>query len=301
MASELWRLAEMLSDEGCEDYALTLDDFADRIFSTTLHFPELADDYMVNMIHDSDYGYVLEEPELEELQKHEHPEYYFGFWRSFASQTAGFDIYVSSWAWILPKLADSSLPNNADILHLLETMGGFGSNVPKLINAQHLSIRNLPSIVLNSSSITLFPEAAYLRARSCVYWIRRHYSHVKSFERFHHPGLPSDTEQFNQFDINLIMQSEEGSVLIIVDELACYVFFEGSEFFDQGVEPINQPLASEYVNRLEEVFVSFSTFLGIEIDIACPWNQLDDEQFEEICYDVLRNSERFDQDRIHKM
>lgn len=297
IANEIHNLACLLSDEGYEEYCEVTSDYSERIHNTKIHFPDLADAYMVNMIHDSDYGYVTEDFNDEDLIDHENPEYFFGFWKSFASASLGFDIYVSSWSWIVPRGNDGYLPKNLSIQHLLESFGGYGPNVPSLTNALHVSISGHPELVVNSHVILFFPEDAYRQARQCVNWIYRKAVNQNVYEA----SDPLEPNYLATKEITLIMASEEGSVLVVTDSVACYIFIQDDNSAVQCQRPVTDMALRAYLGQLESILEHFAEYLGIQVKTECPWDQLNDEQFEELCYHLLSNSERFDPDSVKKL
>ena len=46
-------------------------------------------------------------------------------------------------------------------------------------------------------------------------------------------------------------------------------------------------------------FIGFSSGMGV--NVACDWEQLDDEQFEQLCYDIIYYNPKFDTATIRKM
>jgi hypothetical protein len=81
--------------------------------------------------------------------------------------------------------------------------------------------------------------------------------------------------------INKIFLSREGEILILCDNVAQYIFFNDSH------KQIKYETLKEYFSVLSKISESFRILVGKPTEIACPWNTLDDEKFEELCYDII--------------
>jgi hypothetical protein len=82
--------------------------------------------------------------------------------------------------------------------------------------------------------------------------------------------------------------SEEGSFLLIKDNFAQYLFF--------GIDKIPIEKAETILNDIGKT----ADFLKKD-DLSCSWDQITDDQFEELCYDIIIQSERFNPNTIRKM
>lgn len=85
----------------------------------------------------------------------------------------------------------------------------------------------------------------------------------------------------NRTQIQKILLSIEGDVLIVQDRIAQYVLFVDIR------NELKQEAVEKYLELIPKLSESLRTLIGHTTDIACSWDKLDDNQFEELCYDVI--------------
>jgi hypothetical protein len=253
-----------------------------------LTFPELADAYMLNLI----VGIYDWDLDSDEEQKHyeEYPEQEFNFCYSFVSPHVNYAVYISSWAWIIPSYSShqESIP---DLDQLLLLYGGFGSKLPVMQEADVFSIGILEPVVLNKLIMMLFPKESYEIARKCANAILKKMMTFTSKEYSEKSVYPFQAPRpFLSFSIKL---SEEGRLMIIRDDIAQYVFF--------GLVSLNNLQEERYKFALEQLSEKIGYLAGNGIDISCYWERIDDDLFEQLCYDLIIHSSDFDPDTRQKM
>jgi len=225
-------------------------EFEEELEQRALRFPELADSYFANYIHGC-------EPEGIELDTIAHPEYKYMFWRSFLSKEVGFNFYVSSDLWILPV--------EIDIENLLIEHGGFRQGVPDLYEAVPLTMGNLSPIVFNKYYVTGYPADEIARAQKCA-------------EEVFSSRLHLDFEDRPLNIINRVLLDKELGLIVASDQIAQYIFFR------DGLPKVSSDVLRIILDNLSVL----SSLTGEQISISCPWYELDDDQFEELCYDVVQ-------------
>jgi hypothetical protein len=252
------------------------EEFVDSLEEPKLSFPDLGDLYLANFVGGIYYLYEDEEEEereklIEELYI-ENPEWRYGFWRSFASNNIDYNFYnSSSHGWIVPL--------SVNIETLLKDYGGFINRLPQLEEAKKISSLNLPSITFNKTNIVIYPEDKINKSRECAQHIW--FTSTNSKARRISSGIREYRDFYGIGHIEKLFLSPEGDILIVHDEVAQYVFF------DDSFKRIKNEVIEKYLdvtNKLSEVS---RTLLGKPTDIACSWDELDDEQFEELCYDII--------------
>jgi hypothetical protein len=257
-------------DEGFEEVRDAIEEFADELDSKVLHFPELADSYMANLVMGE---YDVDPDTVEYLHQH-YPERRFDFWRSCASNNVGYDFYVSPFAWIVP--------HNVHIEDLLIRYGGFEEGLPALEEARYFETSDIAPVVFNRATVVYYPKRIMQLTRKCAEVIQGD----RESEDIHGEQLSNNRS---------IRLSNEGNILMVSDDLASYITF-GDELKGFSVSDIGHYLevAAGAVEGLRDL-------LGEPVDIACPWDSLNDDQFEELCYDIIRNCGRYDPDRTSKL
>jgi hypothetical protein len=218
------------------------------------------------------------------------PEEEFDFWHSFISPYVSYNVYVSSWAWIVPYSSNKGeVPHNLE--QLLLSYGGIGKKLPVMEEADSFLVGTLPPVVLSNSAIMRFPREGFSIAQKCAFSILQ-----KS------ESLPPHYLQ--NVESHQILISEDGSLMIIRDSLAQYIFFVNNRYSSE-TELTLQSLASsieqDYQNAFDRLADRLSSLAGNHADISCPWEKLDDELFEQLCYDLIVYSSNFDPDTRQKM
>jgi hypothetical protein len=244
-----------------EKFHKAVADFEEELDERLLQFPELADSYLGNYIHGC-------EPEGIKLDTTAHPEYKHMFWRSFLSRRVGFNFYVSSESWILPL--------EADIENLLVEHGGFRQGVPVLYEAISLTMGNLKPVVFNKDCVRGYPLEELVRAQRCAEEIFSDRLNI-NFE-----GRPLNI-------ISQVVLDADGELLVASDQIAQYIFFRDC------LPKVSPQVMRIILDRLPIL----SSLIGEQSNISCPWSELDDNQFEELCYDVVLS--HYHPTRIGKM
>lgn len=254
---------------------------------TKIYFPDLADSFLANYIAGED---DLGDEYVEELHQ-KYPERRHEFWKSFASLEMGYEFYVSQYSWIVPL--------GYSIKELLKKHGGFKDGLPALEEAEYLSLLNLSPIVFNRTSIVKYPLAKLDKAQKCAedVWSKSFTLEKKDGgsiifgknDKIDNILINYDYKREIteiQKEIKQIFLSKQGNVLILCDSVCQYVFFRKS------IELLKYEELEKYLNVLSKMFDGFS-------EITVPWNQLNDEQFEELCYDII--CYRYNPAKIRKM
>ena len=280
LTQKIYLLLPMFDEDLCFDeldnkLQNMYDDFVDNLEQCNLCFPDLADRYLANFV--AGIPYLYEDEEEEERDKqienlyNDHPEWRYGFWRSFASNNVGYDFYISSNSWIVPL--------NAHVEELLKEYGGFRNNIPPLEEAEQISSLKFTPIVFNKANIVLYPQNKIYNAREFTQniWFtsfdceaRRRKSGIQLYRQFYGIGY-----------IKKLLLSTEGDILIVCDEVAWYIFF------DDSLGKIKNEVIEKYLDIITKLSEGARILLGKPAEIACPWDELDDEQFEELCYDII--------------
>lgn len=218
---------------------------------TKIYFSDIADSFLANYIAGED---DLGDEEVEELHQ-TYPERRHAFWKSFVSLEVGYEFYVSRSSWIVPL--------DSDIVDLLQKYGGSDDELSPFEDANYLSILNYEPVVFNKKTALIFPHQQLFQAQTCARDILIH----------KHKGRYYDIEDFHQ-QIKKILLTQEGDILIVSDISYQYIFFRDS------LKRFKYTKIEEYLNVLKNL-------VGKTTDITYPWHKLNDEQFEELCYQII--------------
>lgn len=300
----LLRFSEVSYSEGKDDSDETIFDsfhelkmdFQNQLFDSNkprVIFHELADSYMANLVA-GNCDLSLSENDLRSLYK-DYPEEEFSFWHSFVSPYLGYDVYTSyesSYPWIIPYNFDKNKEPH-DLEKLLVSYGRIGEHLPVLEKADKVVFNNLPPIILSNSVIIPFSEDDFKNAQKCAYSIlSKRDSTLRPLNATHHSNVYR-IQDVQDVKIHHNLVSEDGGLMIIRDDLAQYVFFQSYSS--------NSELEQDYQQTFDLITEKLSFLAGYGVDISCQWNKLDDELFEQLCYDLIAYSSNFDLDTRQKM
>jgi hypothetical protein len=288
LISVLCLFSHAYNNEWDIDFENSIMEFKFNLKNRKLFLPELADRYMANVIAGKD-DLCLDQMQIQSLYD-TNPEEEFDFWHSFISPYVNYDVYVSSWAWIVPYRSNKGeVPHNLE--QLLLSYGGIGKKLPVMEEADSFSVGTLPPVVLSNSAIMRFPREGFTTAQKCAFSI------LQKSER-----LPPHYLQ--SVESHQILLSEDGYLMIVRDSLAQYIFFINNWYSSEAeltLQPLASPIEQDYQNAFDRLADRLSSLAGNHVDILCPWENLDDELFEQLCYDLIVYSSNFDPDTRQKM
>lgn len=294
--SKLTELISVLFDFYCmlnsgwnDDFENSMYEFKSSLKQQKLFFPELADNYMANIITGID-DFCLNEEQLQSLYD-ENPEEEFEFWLSFITPHIGYDVYTSSWAWIIPYRSNKGeVPH--DLEQLLTLYGGIGKELPVMEEADDFCVGNLLPVVLSNSVIMHFPRKGLSIAQKCAFSILQKKENLL-------PNYLGNVEPYR------VLISEDGYLMIVKDCFAQYVFFIDRHCYSSeselSLKSLDYSTEQDYQNAFDRLTDKFSFLSGNHVDISCPWENIDDELFEQLCYDLITYSPHFDSDTRQKM
>jgi hypothetical protein len=252
-----------------------LEEYKDDIRKRQLKFPELADDYFANLINGAYNEYESNFDDPEEFRNgilKETPEHLYGFWKCMYSDTIQQEFYVSSDSWIIPPQSDLKkvLKKHSSISKLNLEKGNIFS-----LNGRYY--------VINDKYILAISFPALAKAFQCI-------SHVFNDER-----MLNDQHNW-LYHINSTYE-------IKISDFAGFVLFNLNSY---NIILWNQhKLIFNDINLLNKsaaaIFQITSSLIGLKDTISCDWSQLNDESFEELCYDIIYYDPQFDNKTIRKM
>lgn len=265
--------------------------YEDKIDEQTFAFPELADDYYANLVN----GVYLNEEEMApgELKKifRKYPERKHGFWKSALSEKLGFPIYVSPGSWIV---ANENMEKIHDFWQIESS---------RFIKCDLLSF-NYEYILLSGSFIAVLPFNRLIQAAKCAVffyknrlgwqndddWIECLYTNpevIEIREQISLKGWSSPVRRLSYF------LSPDGDILVVRDDEFSYIIY--------SLKVMKQHEILSLREGLSKISGLISSIAGITDRLNFDWDKLDDEQFEQLCYDMIYYSPKFDNATIRKM
>ncbi|RPH29322.1 hypothetical protein EHN07_06650 [Buttiauxella warmboldiae] len=285
-------------DDGNYDFYQSVRDkvlnFELELDSYSIRLPEIADDYYANLIEGAYCEMLSESPELYFDEVKKHPERKLGYWRSFFSNRLDNDCYMSSRGWLIP--------GNLNLNYFFEVTGQ-KYRTEKLLPAEIL-VANDTSYVLADGLVAYFPMKQYLNSRFCSSltmfvgddedeecwppdefdWSDGHISGKKH--------LTFDNTYMPTKNISKCMIDHDGTMVSVHDGKFWHVLYD------------TEILSIETIKNVRDKFKNILSTLSKNIDlpdsIAYKWGCLSDEEFEQLCYDIIFNHPRFNADTIRK-
>lgn len=264
-------LSRMFSEDDAHeedrfDLTVELGDLRNTLLDSSvppqLNFPQLADRFMAYAMASRESETTLLSPDTTV-----HPEWSAGYWCSFAAANAGLTAFVSFGDWVVP--------HGEDLGAVLACIGGFEDGAPEFLPATTLVLDRARLLFHETAACPLPVEHALEKPRAL--------SDVLL-------GPPSGFKDSAATNREI---SEDGDVFVFTDQRARYVFFPRRH---------EHSTVADVYNQLAEAAQTLGKLAGIRpVSITLPWNRLDDEAFEQLCYDVLTASERYDGSSVRKM
>jgi len=218
----------------------------------------------------------------------EHFEWQYGFWKTFTAKDPSFEYYQSSRnVWIIPykkkEMDQYFLNEEIDIQSFFETelrnLVRPNFVFPNFSPAMYLTSKNY-RLIFNENGICGFPNRTLITiCRICAEFI-----HNKFW--FSQTGT-IDYEDAKE-SIPTSYLSEDNQVLLVKDNYAQYIFW--------GIDTIPIEKAEKILNDIGKTSDYFKSG-----ELSCPWEEINEDQFEELCYDIILQSKRINPDTIRKM
>lgn len=329
LSEEIYNLSEGFDgkdDQARLDFISNAEQHEKELEGKVLVYPELIDDYYANLVNGAhfelayeayngdlnDSDEAIEAKYFEDIYK-KYPEQKFGYWKSAFSKTIGHDFYCSTVGWIIPNSSEFSL--------IVKEYGGIDNL--KFMKADFFALGNI-SYIISEGLIIHFPFGSFLQAKRCAHdllkddfggwgfetWIHRFLTFNRGYSQ-----LPSSKENYKGYPedrtMELITHNKEGDTILLPPDVVCFYLSEYGDhllvkdsnysylFF--GTDKLAHNELMSLGNRLSILFHTTLNLAGIHVEIKCPWENLDDEKFEELCYDIIYHNPKFDNSTIRKM
>jgi len=257
--------------DACEEFA----DFEDKIdcYSIIPALPEYCDLYFANFIV-SNYDW---DPESIQESLVLHPEWKFYTWKSAWSRKLGFDFYVSGGFWLLDINSDLSRA----LVHASDYKSSFSNEC----------LLKPIRVISDMNNIYIFMQDDVL----CISLIL-HFFIAKCAE-FLFP-FDDDIFQNTSFDWGISADfhiSRDSSLVVFKGGTFQYVLFYESI----DVLSINEidKLASSFQNLTADLLERSNNSIKIKFN----WLLINDEIFEQLCYDLILRDGRFIPEETRKM
>lgn len=287
--------ANVCEEQRLQELRSDILDHADKIDEGDVRAPEIADHYLGNLM--AAYGEIMcEHPEWYAGDMKNFPERSVGYFRSAYSNQFGANLYASWDAWLVPGSVS------------LDTFFAALKMRYRLTDFEPSEIHIFPNggIVHANGRLMKFPANEYFRSRICAGFAisgldeEAYHSEVfrwslgRSISTCRETGLlPGDGIRVEAAEsIGAYVHSTE-PILIVDDGRFNHLLFDGEE--------LNRHAAKAALRAVAQLHENISVAVGGVTDLSLDWSSLSDDQFEELCYDVLDADPKYDSETIRKM
>ncbi|OMI06310.1 hypothetical protein BSN85_22845 [Bradyrhizobium brasilense] len=285
-----------VEEERYADILEQLRDYEDDLESYAPRLPELVDDYFANLVNGAYHELRSEAPEHYEAQIARYPERQFGFHKSALSHRLGAACFASPESWVVPASVDLDS-------FFAATGQRYRQND---FAAAEILVVNGRSYVCSHELVADFPMNQYFKSRVCA---------GLALQRID-DGWPSETlarsdATFTRLSIHesvpphlrhMLAASQPPHAQCMIDSSGTLAVFNDGQFryFLYGTTPLNRVAIESIYGKLVTTAESLASMVGLSAPL-CDWSSLTDEQFEELCYDIIRSQPKFDVGSIRKL
>ncbi len=271
-------------------------DFEDTLGSLVARLPEIVDDYFANLVGGAYYEMRYEAPDRYESEISKYPERRVGYWRSPYSHRIGARCYASHEGWLLDGAADVGTFFNKT---------GQKFKVADLLPANVLTV-NSASYAVTEGLIAFFPMAQYFKSRICESfalldddehwppdtfdWSDASFTHSPDREIIS-AGIPEGMRA-PPARIEGCLVDPSGSLILVDDGQFKHLLYDTKALTLDAMKTLFAAVGA--------VAGSLATNIGIADKPACNWKSLSDEQFEQLCYDLIYSHPLFNSSTIRK-
>jgi hypothetical protein len=274
-----------------------IDDYENSLDSYTPRFPEIIDWYYANQVGGAYLELRYESPDYYAEQIREHPERQLGFYRSAFSGRLGSDCYASLDSWLVPNTAE---------LDAFFATTDQKYRIGEFIAGDILTLGG-ESFVLAAGLVAFFPMNQYFKSRVCASfaqrgnedvwppdlfaWVNATFTHSPEGEHLR-MAIPESWRALEPMrEVCLIHTS--GTLIILNDGDFFHVLYD--------TKPLNLVATKNLLERVSETARGLSIAIGLSEVVTCDWATLSDEQFEQLCYDIIFAHPKFDSETIRKL
>ncbi len=272
-------------------------------------FPDLINNYWANLINGAYWEFASEYEELESkfFAKiyRKYPEHRYGFWKSPLSKDFKEPIFFSTENWIIPPKT-----------RLIESLKIYSGLEHKIVLEEADRVDSKGQIVLltNSTAVRFTQENDLTNSIKCTEraLIPKYNKSSKIKETVLNKTIIQNNlfgEEVQQKRVNRRVRhndkiqidysklkyrlSEYGDLVTIEYNDYAYVFFYNEPLTFDEIKDLN--------SHLHPAFSKTQKLIDNSITGTCDWTKLDDDSFEELCYDILYCHPHFDSTTIKKM
>ncbi|WP_316195591.1 MULTISPECIES: hypothetical protein [unclassified Bradyrhizobium] len=272
----------------------TVYEFEENLDTYNPALPEIIDDYFANLVNGAYYEYRSESPDYYESEIAKYPERQLGFHKTALSHRLGASSFVSKDSWLVPA--------SVGVDHFFETteqkyrLDDFVTGTIFMIGGK--------SFVRSDELTAYFPMSQYFKSRVCASFALRDdedtwpwdwndavFTHAPFRERLP-PHVPDEFRAGRETRERCLVHPT-GTLVILDDDRFRHFLYDTA--------PLNLVAVKQVHEELAELAGSLAPLIGLSPSLSCDWSSLTDEDFEQLCYDLIFAHPKFDSDTIRKL
>jgi len=279
---------EYIDEDEQFNFSEKVQEFEANLDIIVLNFPDIIDLYYANMINGGldEAGTSLEDKS---------PAHRYGYWHAAKYLKSNINVLYSQNCWVAS--------NDIEIKELFddETTKDSFSIIPA-----NLVVINSQAMVVSENGVLQIPMGEVIQGFACIHDIfpdkGGHYPH--QLDRFNDSFFSnsSNNPRFNSIEPTSFWQ-DSAAFELYVSEFGEFVIFKTTEA-SLVLFNINKPAYTKsqaFINAMLTIGASFKDEVLLAPSIELDWNQMDDEKFEQLCYDIIYHNSKFDRSTIKKM
>jgi len=270
-----------------QDIRADVSDFEDRLTTHRFCVSEIIDHYWANMqsaYHELRY----EAPDLYREHMEQFPERRLGFHRSAESQKLHAAVFASRDSWLVSRAID---------LNSFFRSSGQDYRLEDFVCGEVAAVGPQP-LAIAAELVIEFPNAAYFRSRVCSGIALRDEEGLPELDLFAGEG-PSPSpygrtpgQEYPPFG-ELCFVHKTGTMIIVGTADWWHLLYDA--------QPLPEAAVRNLMEKSADLTEKLTASVGLSGDLACPWDDLDDDAFETLCYDLIFSNPKFDRESIKKM
>lgn len=267
-------LQAQLEEIGCQ-----IGDFQDAIPKLAPKCPEVIDWYLADLVLGANHEWRSESPDYVRAQFASFPERRFRYFRSAYSHCLGDACFCTDTGWILSPDIDLDAFFKATGQKYRATEFGDGE----------LDLVGGTALAVSANLAVRFPAADFLHGAACIDALMA--DQLEEDAAFD-PPAQRGAATLLQGQCSLLIHSS-GTLVVVGDGVAQYLLY--------GAEPIPQAKLAPWVAPAAAAQARLAELAGLGQSIKCPWGQVDDDKFEELCYDIVRRHPQIETSSVRKL
>lgn len=287
------------SGEGDRYQALRdeISDYQDTLGGLDPSFPGLVDSYFANLISGAYHQIRADAPDYYDDLVKKNPEHELGFHRSAYSNRIGGNCFASTDSWLIPNSVELDR-------FFVATEQNY--RLSDFVEGEVLTIAG-KSFVLSDGMASYFPMNQYFKSRACASFVQRHDEDIWPDDMFAWLDATFTHSPFGEHIQSHVPESlrgagprresclvhTTGTLIVINDGTHCHILYD--------TKPLEVWATKRLYEKICDASQQVAAAIGLSDSLALDWKTLSDEQFEQLCYDILYAHARFDPSTIRKL